>query len=213
MSGRGCNMSEIAVKGETTTKRRGRMKQPAHETLSEVQLNNLYHPAVPGNFDHEAPVWSEVLPGLWQGGTLDRDVIGKAKEASITADNFDTVITMYQYANPVDWFVREVRYCIYDLNVDHFPVEELFDVVKIAHADWKRGKRVLIRCQAGLNRSGLVMALVLIREGFSAFEAIEMQRQARGNYVLFNKKFIEFLLSINPEDWQGDIYATTKKAA
>lgn len=189
------------------------MKKQPFETLSEEQLNNLYHPEVPRGFDYENPVWSEVLPGLWQGGTLDRDVVGNANDAYITAKNFDTVITMYQHANPVDWFVREFRYCIYDFDMDHFPVDELFDVVKIAHQDWKRGKRVLVRCQAGLNRSGLVMALVLIRDGYSAYDAINLQRNARSNYVLFNKKFVEFLLGLNPADWRGENYPRAELAA
>lgn len=189
------------------------MRKQPFETLSETQLNNLYHPQVPNGFDHQDPLWSEVLPGLWQGGTLDGDVVGRAKDAYITPNDFDTVITMYQHANPADWFVREFRYCIYDFNMDHFPVEELFDVVKIAHQDWKRGKKVLVRCQAGLNRSGLVMALVLIRDGYSAYEAITMQRNARSNYVLFNQKFVEFLLGLNPADWRGDAYPTEALAA
>ena len=175
----------------------------------ERDLDDLFHPAKPADFDHEEPAWTEILPGLFQGGTHDADILG-ANDAKvnpiITKKAFDTVITMYQWANPVDWFVRELRYCIYDWDLEHFPYAELFDVVRLAHADWKRGQRVLIRCQAGLNRSGLITALVLIREGYTAEEAIRLQRAKRGNWVLFNQEFVQFLLDLDPTDWRGDSF-------
>ena len=64
-----------------------------------------------------------------------------------------------------------------------------------AHKDWKSGKRVLIRCQAGLNRSGLVTALVLIKDGYSAKDAIALMRDKRSKDVLMNPLFEEWLLS------------------
>lgn len=158
-------------------------------------------------------LWSEVLPNLWQGGTDNGDILGDYvafgggnQKAFITPRNFDTVVTMYQYANPVDWLVKEYRYCIYDSDVNHFDKAELFATAKFAHDEWKRGKRVLIRCQAGLNRSGLVTALVLMREGFTAEEAIAQVRATRSPDALFNRQFVAFLKSINPDDWSGDTY-------
>jgi protein-tyrosine phosphatase len=87
-------------------------------------------------------------------------------------------------------------------------VEELFDIVRLAHADWKRGKRVLIRCQAGWNRSGLITALVLIREGMGAREAIDLIRKTRSEWALCNKSFEEFLIRQDPKVWQGDSYGS-----
>jgi protein-tyrosine phosphatase len=85
---------------------------------------------------------------------------------------------------------------------------ELFDIVRLAHADWKRGKRVLIRCQAGWNRSGLITALVLIREGMGAREAIDLIREKRSEWALCNKSFEKFLLEQDPKVWQGDSYGS-----
>ena len=59
---------------------------------------------------------------------------------------------------------------------------------------WKDGKKVLIRCQAGINRSSFVMAFVLMREGYTAEEAISLMREKRSSWVLMNKSFEEFLL-------------------
>jgi protein-tyrosine phosphatase len=52
----------------------------------------------------------------------------------------------------------------------------------------------LIRCQAGLNRSGLVTALVLIRFGLAAKEAIEQIRIRRAGHALCNESFEAWLL-------------------
>lgn len=154
-----------------------------------------------------ANLWDEILPNLWQGGTHDDDVIGNSRFAKpfvrqdsfITVEDFDTVITMYQYANPVGWFVKEMRYCVYDSTIEQLDLDELFAVVRYAHSEWKRGQRVLIRCQAGLNRSSLVTALVLMRDGMSAEEAISLIREKRNQYCLFNKDFEKFLLAFDPK--------------
>jgi hypothetical protein len=162
----------------------------------------------------DIPLWSNVLDGLWVGGTDDNDTLGDYRawsggQAFITPEFFDTVVTMYQYANPVDWLVKEYRYCIYDSDVNHFDWAELFATAKFAHTEWQSGKRVLIRCQAGLNRSGLVTALVLIREGYSPEEAISMIRERRSPDALFNRQFVEFLKTIDVEMWRGDVFIDT----
>ena len=157
------------------------------------------------NYDdliHGLPLWNEILPGLFQGGTHDDDIIGDPtyakpftrQEAYIGPDQFDTVVTLYQYANPVGWFVREMRYCVYDAGINRINMEELFATVDFAYAEWKRGKKVLIRCQAGLNRSSLVTALVLMEDGMSARDAIDLIRAKRSKDCLFNADFERWLL-------------------
>lgn len=141
-------------------------------------------------------LWSEVLPGLWQGGTDDDDTIWEVERREtpdITKLDFDTVITAYGWANPCDWLVKEVRYPFYDGDMRDIDFTEIYQVVGIAHADWKAGKKVLIRCQAGLNRSGLIMALVLMKEGYTADEAITLIREKRSEWALCNKTFEEWL--------------------
>lgn len=155
------------------------------------------------DFTTQIPLWSEILPGLWQGGTHDDDVIGNDTYAKpyemnaefITVKDFDTVVTLFQWANPAGWFVREQRYCVYDSTIEHMDLDELYRTVDFALDEWKRGKRVLIRCQAGLNRSSLVTALVLMRDGYSAKDAIDLIRTKRSSYCLFNQNFERWLLS------------------
>ena len=165
------------------------------------------------DFIESTPLWSEVLPGLWIGGTDDNDVLGDViafgnRKAFITPAHFDAVVTMYQYANPVDWLVKEYRYCIYDSDIEHVDLAALFDAVCFAHNEWQKGKKVLVRCQAGLNRSGLVTALVLIREGYSPQAAIELIRTQRNELALFNRQFVKFLLETDVQLWRGDVWLT-----
>ncbi len=159
------------------------------------------------------PLWSEIIEGLWQGGTADHDIDAQLRKPMITKAKFDSVFTMYAFANPVDWFVREYRYGVWDSDMRDFKAEDIFDIVRLAHQDWKSGKKVLIRCQAGWNRSGLITALVLIREGLEPQKAINLIREKRSPHALCNKTFVEFLLKQDPKVWQGNKYgvATRRK--
>ena len=176
-------------------------RQP--DTLSHLEIEELtrpIHPVMPRQ------LWSETLPNLWQGGTLDRwadedwisqtNVIGKHQ---IRENDFDCVYTLYADAEPVGWFVKELRFGFWDSNemAELDPRRDLLDIVKMAHKDWKSGKKVLIRCQAGPNRSGLVMALVLIRDGYSPADAIRLMREKRSEAVLCNQSFARWLLNLD----------------
>lgn len=58
-----------------------------------------------------------------------------------------------------------------------------------------RGRSVLVTCQMGWNRSGLVTALALKMMGLSTREAVRRIREARGPNALGNKHFVSFLES------------------
>ena len=155
-------------------------------------------------------IWSEILPGLWQGGTLDRHApdewMSRPNGLCITKQDFDSVYTFYGDAEPVDWFVKEVRLAFYDSSrFSISPERDLFHIVEAAHRDWIAGSRVLIRCQAGLNRSGLVLGLVLIRAGYTPVEAIELIRQKRFHRALFNSTFERYLRDADLEFWRSGL--------
>ena len=142
-------------------------------------------------------LYNQILPGLFMGGTANDDVVhvGNGGNYRVTARDFDTVVTMYSYANPVDWNVKEYRYGIYDSIIADINLPRLERLVEEAYSSWKNGERVLIRCQAGLNRSGLVTALVLMKDGYSAREAIELIREKRSPEALFNDHYVDWLLA------------------
>lgn len=147
-------------------------------------------------------LWSEILPGLWVGGCDDADTTqelmkGEIRPKPITRKQFDTVVTLYAFANPVSWEVKELRYGYYDApTMQGLDMETVDSLVGIAHADWKSGKRVGFRCQAGLNRSNLLAVKFLLLEGYSAVEAVALLRAKRSPFCLFNKIFESYLLGL-----------------
>ncbi len=154
-------------------------------------------------------LYSEILPNLFQGGTDDFDVIHYAKTNNNARTDlpFDSIVTMYAWARPADWNVQEFRYGVPDASISDIDLDRLRQAVDFGHAQWKKGDRVLIRCQAGLNRSGLVTALILIKDGYAPDHAISVIRANRGPDALFNSNFVNWLITsasnfINPPSSQ-----------
>lgn len=143
-------------------------------------------------------LYSEILPGLWQGGTHDFDTLEFPKEYPIwkLQREFDSVATLYAIAHPVGWGVAERRYGFPDSSISEQDIPEIHDIAEWAHREWKAGKKVIIRCQAGLNRSGLIMALVLISEGYDPKDAIDLIRARRSPHALCNADFVRYLESL-----------------
>lgn len=138
----------------------------------------------------------EVLPGLFQGGTEDDDVIMRGARQRLRGDfAFDLVVTLYADANPVPWGVEEIRFGFYDASLSAADLPRILRIARHAHQAWKSGQRVLVRCQAGVNRSGLISALVLMHEGYSAADAIALLRRQRSAHTLSNAHFEKWLLT------------------
>jgi protein-tyrosine phosphatase len=137
----------------------------------------------------EVPSWrgSEILPGLFMGGTADRDVVHVAAHPRYNVAKpraYDAVVTLYAWAQPVSWEVEELRYGFGDGDVHGVDLDRLIQAAVWAWQRWRGGDRVLIRCQAGLNRSGLVTALVLMLEGYDAIDAVRLIRTQRSPWAL-----------------------------
>jgi hypothetical protein len=81
------------------------------------------------------------------------------------------------------------------LDIDEMPDLDLVHEL----AEWVNQKRLigptLVHCQAGLNRSGLVAALALIKSGMTSDAAISLLRTQRDEYVLCNQTFEIWLRS------------------
>ena len=176
-------------------------------------MNTNYYPV---------ELWNEILPGLYQGGTDDSDTMGaylrdapsryeinrmftQISTGQVSKKHFDTVATLYSAANATSHNVKELRFAFHDGDMsDLDPQRDLYFMVREAHSDWKLGKKVLIRCQAGLNRSGLVTALVLIRDGYAPKDAIRLIRDNRCEAALCNSLFEDWLLNqADLEFWRG----------
>ncbi len=141
-------------------------------------------------------LYSMIAPNLFQGGTDDLDVIHLAQTNNRPRTDlpFDAIVTMYAWARPADWNIQEFRYGVPDASIKDIDLDRLRQAVDFGYDRWKQGDRVLVRCQAGLNRSGLVLALILIKDGIAPQEAINCIRDGRGPDALFNDNFHAWLL-------------------
>lgn len=153
------------------------------------------------NNNYNLPLYTEVVDNLWLGGTADGDAVFDVKRSenmAITDKLFDTVITLYAWANAAGWGVKELRYGFYDADMKDIDLETIEYLVDVAYDDWKnKGKRLLIRCQMGYNRSSFIFCQVLMRDGYTAKDAINLMREKRSEWVLCNKVFEKWLLELD----------------
>lgn len=73
---------------------------------------------------------------------------------------------------------------------------QLAGVIRLARAADEAldgGRKVLVRCYHGYNRSGLVVAHTLMRRGSGAEEAIRLVRARRSPWALHNELFVAYL--------------------
>lgn len=134
---------------------------------------------------------SEVIARLWQGG--------KPKPGEYAFDLI--VLADMEYQPPGSAFPGSqlARVMLNDFR-PATPMEYAAAVAAAeVAADWyRRGKRILITCGAGLNRSGLVTGLTMRYLGFTADDAIALIRRARGPNAIKNSNFVAFIRSFQP---------------
>jgi protein-tyrosine phosphatase len=140
--------------------------------------------------------WNEIIPGLWQGGH-DFEPTGNRsawpKEVVVDRE-FDLVVSVYLL--PDSGPAHDVEHVVFILpdgpleDYELRAVRRLADRVAAAVAD---GRKVLVRCEMGYNRSGLVVGFALLRRGHTAEQAVRLIRQGRGAYALSNPRFLEYI--------------------
>lgn len=140
----------------------------------------------------DLPIVSHIHANLWQGASV-------SEFGYSMPDYFKTVLNLYpwgEYEKPEGIDYRE--YKLYDSHsgVDAEEVDEL--------AQWAFDRidngPLLIHCQAGVNRSSLIAALVLRKMGFSSNGAIDAIRVKRGPECLCNPVFEKFVRNLDV--WQ-----------
>ena len=97
----------------------------------------------------------------------------------------------------MSWYVHENRYGFADGPMDDVTFEKVKEISNWIYQEWKSNKRCLIRCQAGLNRSGILTALTIMKDGYSADDAIKLIRLKRSPHALFNQDFVKKLREVN----------------
>lgn len=146
--------------------------------------------------------YHEIMPGLFMGGTPlgtridDSDRSYRIQGYEIDVRPFDAVITLFPKAYPAGYGVEERRFGFSDDlvgGVNENYRERILELASWGHQRWRAGDRLLIRCAAGENRSGLITLLVLQKHGLSTDEAVALIREKRQKGApLHNPHFIEF---------------------
>jgi len=134
----------------------------------------------------DVPLISHIADNLWSGGCIEGVKLPKY---------IDIVISLYPWEK-YRLHPHQVRTEITMHDHDGMPdIDQLHQIADTVNTHRKDGKNVLVHCQAGLNRSGLVAGLALIKAGMTAENAIKLLRNQRCKAVLCNKTFRDFLLS------------------
>lgn len=149
--------------------------------------------------------WNELVLGLWLGGhDYSPDGEWGGRECpKITNIQFNTVISFYrrpssdQCKPAAD--VKEHYYRMPDGVLTDADLREVYRLSKVALEVVDRPGNVLLRCQAGLNRSSLCAAYALMQVGFTPERTIELIRQKRSPYALCNEDFVDYIQRGLPE--------------
>ncbi len=137
-----------------------------------------------------------------QPGTLAQ---GDAESAVRESSTFDLVVLCAEEFQPVDHAFRaglRVLRLPFDDTLKPLTRRELQPLIGAASSladEIRRGRRVLVTCMAGRNRSGLVSALTLCRlYGMTGSAAVTRVKQCRPN-ALTNRVFAETVVRLYPQ--------------
>jgi protein-tyrosine phosphatase len=113
---------------------------------------------------------------------------------AVVADQFDVVYSLHSREGhgPPPWVEHHVLE-IPDGVLNARQIRAVDEFAASAALDFADGRQVLVRCRAGMNRSGLVVGEVLKRNGYTAAEAIAMIRKHRAPGALNNETFVAYL--------------------
>ena len=135
------------------------------------------------------PLISHIEGNLWTGGCIDGVQL---------PDDFTFLLSAYPWERyRLGPNTRRVEVHLYD-SADLPPMKTLVGLAHMVNEERsKDGAKVLVHCQAGLNRSALIGALALVLDGMPAAEAIELLRAKRSPVVLCNETFERWLLDFD----------------
>ncbi|MFE7328024.1 protein phosphatase [Streptomyces sp. NPDC057565] len=140
----------------------------------------------------QAP-WNEIVPGLWMGGHYWMDGLGEVHQAVVDRE-FELVISLF--TRPDHGPAPDVDHQVAEIPDDLLTSAQLSTVQQLAWYAARSvgdGHRTLVRCNAGFNRSGLLVGQALIELGYEPTTAIDLIRQRRSPWALNNRIFEEYL--------------------
>ena len=161
------------------------MIDDAAQLLDELACHRIEGIAAHGSTPVSAPLLTQIDETLWQGGCVQGVDLG---------GYFQHIVSLYsgERFNPGCDLASFVEVRLFDESRVPNP-EMLYHLARWVNLCRARG-RVLVHCQAGLNRSALVTGLALVLAGLTPTEAITTLRK-RSPAILCNKYFERWLLS------------------
>lgn len=157
----------------------------AQRIQADLTSHHIEGIAREGNTPFSCPLITPVDDMLWQGG---------CRNGVCLEGYFNHIVSVYPWERYVpggdlDSFT-EVRL----LDRAFVPaVDQLYSLAKWVNICRRYG-RTLVHCQAGLNRSGLLVGLALVLGGTPPRSAIAKLREGRSPAVLCNTEFEAWLL-------------------
>lgn len=146
--------------------------------------------------DWPSSEYHEILPNLYLGGHTWREgtrVHYESKHSKVSEGDWDYVVSAYMEPKHEKSFPKCDTRFVFFLDTEHGLEDETWVRIRSAVDEvvkrWRDGQKVLIRCQAGYNRSGMMMAFALMRLGINADESVQRMRRIRGRHVLINHVF------------------------
>lgn len=144
------------------------------------------------SFRHLFTSSHEVSLGLWQGGFESPRTAPRGR--------FDVVVNLAAALGrsvPVDYPGLYIEWAIED-SVELPDEDTLIPLVELLRELIHQRKMILVHCQAGLNRSGLVVGLILRHMGATGEQAVERIRVARDEFCLCNADFERYVREWTP---------------
>lgn len=152
--------------------------------------------------------WDEIIPGLFMGGHYMAAPGDPTRGIPVVVtDQFDVVFSLFEtdlHDCGPDIEVPNLLYRIPDGKLTQFQRESVGEFAGMVVRALRGGLKVLVRCQAGLNRSGYVVASALMQMGFSVEAAVIPIRARRSPDALFNQYFLDYLGYCEQQDSSRD---------
>jgi protein-tyrosine phosphatase len=136
-----------------------------------------------GALPFDAPYISEIVPGLWQGGCKAGLILPKFIEHVVSLYPWEAYKAKHDLFTSLSVRMKDSK------DQGTGAVDEIARWVNVCR---KTGP-TLVHCQAGLNRSSLVVARALMLDGSTAGDAIALIREKRSAACLCNPAFEDWL--------------------